>query len=130
MPRLCDHFVNFETGKLTSLARLRSLRDFNLDLICIHKIISRYTKSSGGNLLDRASPQITISIGTESRFILSPFAGVRFSADAVHCNGDRFVRFFADGTERHCSRYKPLYNLLCRFNIFYVNTSCSFFELH
>ena len=45
--------------------------------------------------------QIAVRVRIEALFVLAAFAGVGSSADAVHRDGQRLVRFLADGAVRH-----------------------------
>ena len=50
------------------------------------------------------------------RRILSPFAGVRFRSDPVHCDVQRLVSFRTQCSERHARRHEPLADLGYRFH--------------
>ena len=52
----CDVLIHFMAGKLTAFARLCALRDLDLQLVGIHKIVCRDAESAGGDLLDRTAP--------------------------------------------------------------------------
>ena len=54
--------------------------------------------------------EIAVRIGNEPRFVLAALAGIRFSADAVHGDGQRFVRFLADRAEGHRAGRKSLHD--------------------
>ena len=54
----------------------------------------------------------------ETRFVFAALAGVRLAADAVHGDGQRLVRFLADGAERHRAGGEPLDDLLGRLDFF------------
>ena len=58
--------------------------------------------------LRRRSP---FASGCEARFVFAAFAGIRFPADAVHGDGQRFVRFLADRAEGHRAGRKALHDL-------------------
>ena len=86
-------------------------------------------KRAGSHLLDRAAAQIAVGIGLEARFVFAAFAGVRLAADAVHGDGQRLVRFLADGAERHGAGGEALDDLLGRLDFFERHGLVGFLEL-
>jgi hypothetical protein len=81
-------------------------------------------------LLHRASPQVSVRIRLEALFIFAAFAGIGLPADAVHGDGQSFVRLFADRAERHGSRGKALHYFLGWLYFFDRNRLGALLELH
>ncbi len=99
MTQARNHFVHFVARKLAAFAGLCALRHLDLQFIGIDEIVCGDTEARRGNLLHGAAAQISVGVGLEALFIFAAFAGIRLAADAVHGDGESFVRFFADGTE-------------------------------
>ena len=83
-----------------------------------------------GDLLDGASPEISVRVRRESLFVFSTLSGIGFPADAVHGDSESLVRLFADGTIRHGTGNKARDDFFRRFHFFDRNASRSFLELH
>ena len=99
MPQLRDDLVNFVARELAAFTGFRALRHLDLEFVGIDEVIRGHAEACRCDLLDRAAAKIAIRIGTETRFVLAAFTGVRLAADAIHRDGERLVRFLADGTE-------------------------------
>src|ERR1700676_4284037 len=99
MPQASDHFVHFVPRKLATLARLRALRHFDLQFVCVDQIVRGHTETSRGYLLYRAAPQNPAGLPPEALFVLPPLARVRLATNAVHGDGQRLMRFFTDGAK-------------------------------
>ena len=76
--------------------------------------VSLITFSSGEN--DRLAG--LVAIGHESLGVFAAFAGVALAADAVHGDGEVFVRFLADRAEAHRAGDEALDDLPGRLNLF------------
>ncbi len=94
-----DEIVHFVAGQLPAFAGLRALRDLDLQIVRIDKIIGGHAKPRRSHLLDRAAAQVAIGIRLEARLVFAALAGIGFTADAVHGDRQRFVRFLADRAE-------------------------------
>ena len=70
--------------ELTTLSRLCTLRNFDLNVISIHEIVTRHAKAAGRDLLDRTTSKVAVGVGGEPLFVLSPFAGVGLGSKPVH----------------------------------------------
>ena len=105
-----DDVVHLVAGQLAAFAGLRALRDLDLQVVGIDQVIGGDAEARRSHLLDGAAAQIAVGIGLEARFVLAALAGVGFSADAVHGDGQRFVRFLADRAERHRAGGKALHD--------------------
>ena len=93
--------VHLEAGQLAPLARLRALRHLDLQVVGVHQVLAGHAEPAGGDLLDRAPPEVAVYIRDVARRILASLAGVRLAAQAVHRNGERLVRLGADRAVRH-----------------------------
>ena len=88
MAGLGDPRIHLVSRQLTALTRLRPLCHLDLQIVSIAQILGCHTEASGSDLLDRRATRRVI----ESIHILTTFAGIRLGTDAVHRNGQRFVR--------------------------------------
>ncbi len=98
---LRDDLVHLVAGQLAAFAGLRALRHFDLQLVGVDQVIGGDAEAAGGHLLDGAAAQIAVGVGLEALFVFPALAGVGLAADAVHGDGERLVRFLADGAEGH-----------------------------
>ena len=94
-----DDFIDFMAGKLSTFAGFRALRHLDLKFIRAYQIFTGDAKPRRCNLLDRARAGITVRIQHVSSGIFAALAGIAAAANAVHRNGECFVRFLADRTE-------------------------------
>ncbi len=108
MPHARDEVVDFVAGQLPALTGFRALRDLDLQIVRVDQVIRGDAKTRRRHLFDRAATQIAIGIRFEARFVLAALAGIRLATDAIHGDGQGFVRFFADRPERHRSGSKAL----------------------
>ena len=124
------------TGQLAAFARLRALRDLDLELVRVHQIFGSHAEPGGGHLLDagakrvalvernvaddRGNPRHQGLAGLRERIplrILAAFAGIRFAADPVHRDGERRVRLGGDRAEAHRAGGEALDDLGSRLDI-------------
>ena len=90
-----DHLVHFVARQLAALAGLRALRHLDLQFVGVHQVIRGHAEPRARHLLDRAARQSPFG-RAETRLVLAAFAGIAIlPADAVHRDGQRFVRLFA-----------------------------------
>ncbi len=89
-----NHFIHFVSRQLAAFAGLRALGDFDLQLVRVDQIVGGDSEASGCHLLDRAATPIAIRIARKASFVFPALAGIGSAADAVHRNGQRFVRLF------------------------------------
>ena len=83
-----DHLVDLVPGQLAAFAGLGALRDLDLQHFGVDQVFRGDAETSGGDLLDLAA-----LVGAVARGIFAAFAGVAAPAQAVHGDGQRFVRF-------------------------------------
>src|SRR5215510_7306303 len=98
-----DPGIDLMSGKLTSLSWLGALGDFDLQLLRVDQVITGYAKTTGGNLLDRAIPGITVGLGVVTIRVFPSLSSIALAAQAIHGNGQRFVGFLADRSIGHRS---------------------------
>ncbi len=108
-----DGFIHFVARKLAALAGLRALRDLNLQIVGVHHVMRRDAEASGGHLLDGGAALVGVP-----GLVLASFAGVRFSADAVHRDGQSLMRLRADRAERHRPGGEALHDFAGRLDFF------------
>src|ERR1700722_17229103 len=98
-----DDFVDLVAGELTAFARLRALGHFDLEFVGVDQIIRGDAETPAGHLLDGTAAGGAGGVWGESRFVFSPFTGIRHAPEAVHGDGEGLVSFSADGAEAHGS---------------------------
>ena len=130
MPQPRDDIIHFVAGQLPAFARLRALRHLDLQFVGIDQIVRGHAESRRGHLLHRAAPQIAVGVGLEALFVFPALARIRFAADAVHGDGQRLVRLFADRTERHRSGRKALDDFFGGLDFFDRNRSVRLLKSH
>src|SRR5215813_11289876 len=125
--QLGDVLGNLAAWQLPALARLRSLCDLDLDLLCGIKILRGYPETARSHLLDFRLKRIALfeldvaldAIASQARpqgftsadrFVAAPvfaaLTGIGLAADAIHGDRQIGVRFGGNGTERHGARSK------------------------
>src|SRR5258705_5082365 len=118
MANTCNYVVHLMTRKLAALAWFAPLRHLDLKLVGIDEIIRSHAEARGSHLFHCAPARVAVVIGLKSRLVLAAFTGVRLAADAIHRDGECFMRFLADRTERHGAGRETLYDLLGRLDFF------------
>ena len=91
------------------------MNNLDLQLVCIAQIIDRDPKTATGDLLDRRAFGIAVLQRNKAFGVLASLTGIRLATHAVHGDGQRFVRFRADGTKTHGPGRKALDDLTSRF---------------
>ena len=124
-----DDVVHFVAGQLAAFAGLRALRNLDLQVVRVDQVIGGHAEARRSHLLDGAAAQIAIRIGLEARFVLAALAGVGFAADAVHGDGQRFVRFLADRAEGHRAGGKALHDFGGGLDVFERNRRAGRLEI-
>ena len=94
MAQTSDYIVDLVARKLATLAGFRALRHLDLQFVGVDQVVCRDAEAGRGHLFYRTAPQIAVRVSLEALFVFSTLAGVRLAADAVHCDGQRFVRLF------------------------------------
>src|SRR6185503_12690412 len=130
VPNSGDLRINFVTRKLSAFARLRTLRDLDLQLLSIDQIVAGDTKPPGSDLLNSAVARVAAVVDHVTRRILSAFPGIALAADAVHGNRQSFVCFFADRTVRHGASLEASDDVSYRLDFFDGNRSPGRLEFH
>ena len=130
MPQARDHVVDFVAGELAALAGLGALRHLDLQFVGVDQVVCGHAETGRGHLLHGAAAQITVRVGLEALFVFSAFAGVGLAADAVHRDGQRLVRLFADRSERHGAGGEALDDFLGGLDFFQRNRLIALLELH
>ncbi len=113
-----DHLVHLVAGQLAAFAGLGALRHLDLQLVGVDQVVGGDAEAAGGHLLDGAAPQIAVGVALEALFVFAALAGVGLAADAVHGDGQRLVRFLADGAERHGAGGEALDDFAGRLHFF------------
>ena len=106
--QLGDQPRHLEAGQLAALARLRTLRDLDLDLTAIVQVFSGDTKPARSDLLDGGIGIVAIGPGFCPRRVLTTLATVAARANPVHRDGKRLMRLGRERTQRNAGRQQPL----------------------
>src|SRR5690606_41084798 len=80
----------------SALARLRALRDLDLQDLGVDEVIRGHAEAPGGDLADLGAP-----FGAVARGVLAALAGVRAAPEPVHRDRERLVRLGRQRAERH-----------------------------
>ena len=90
---LGDPWIDLGTGQLATFTGLRALRNLDLDFVGVDKVFAGDAEAAGSDLFDGGALAVAVRQRLEAFGIFAAFAGVRLAADAVHRDGERFVRF-------------------------------------
>ena len=115
---LGDPRINFFAGQFAAFAGLRALRHLDLQFLRVDQVVAGHAETPAGDLLDRGIFGIAVGFQNVARRVFAAFAGVALAADAVHGDGQRFVRFLADGAVGHRAGLETLDDALDRFDFF------------
>ena len=113
-----DDVIHLVAGQLTAFAGLGALRHFDLQFVGVHEVMRGDAEASGGHLLDGGAAGVTVGVGDEAGFVLTAFARVAAATDAVHGDGESFVRFLGDGAEGHGAGGETLHDFGGGLHIF------------
>src|SRR5215218_8915638 len=97
-----DLAADLVPGQLPAFARLRALRDLDLELLREDCVLGRDAESRGRDLLD---PRV--AIGAEALAILAALTRVRARAHTVERLRDRLVRLGRERAVRHAAAREP-----------------------
>ena len=84
MAQTGNQIGDLHARQLTAFTWFRPLRDLDLKLFTLVEIFRSHAKAARSNLLDFRRWVVAIGFGVKMRWILAPFAAIRFRADAVH----------------------------------------------
>ncbi len=112
-----DVFVHLAARQFAPFTRLGSLRDLDLQFVGVGQVPDRDAKPSGGDLFDGGTFAVAVCQHLETCRVLTPLPRVALPPQAVHGDGQRFMRFGGNGPEAHRPRTKPLDNLLSRLDL-------------
>src|SRR5207249_749416 len=96
-----DPRIHFRAGKFAAFAGFRALRHLDLEFLRVDEVIARHAETTGGDLFDGGVFRIAVRFPDVPGRVFAAFAGIAPAADAVHRDGERFVRFLADRTVTH-----------------------------
>ena len=99
-----DDLVDLVTGKLTALARLRTLGDLDLELVGVDEIGARHAEAARRNLLDRAASRISVGVRLPALGIFAALSGIAPAPDPVHRDRERLVCLGRDRAIGHRPR--------------------------
>ena len=108
MAQAGDEFRHLEAGKLAALAGLGALRDLDLHLLARAEIFGGDAETARCDLLDVGIGVVAIFIGGVALAVLAALARHGLGADAVHRDGERFMRLGRERAQGHARRHEPL----------------------
>ena len=114
---LGDNLIDLVPRKLAPFPGLGALRHLDLHHVRVDEIFRRHAEAAGGNLLDGRAHGIAVRQGLEAIRLLAAFAGIGLSADAVHGDGERGMRFARDRAERHGASGETAHDALRRLDL-------------
>ena len=88
-------------GQLAAFARLRALRDLDLELLGADEIIGRHAETRRGDLLDARIASLAVGAGLVPGGVLAALAGVGRAAGSLHPDGHGLVRLRGKGANAH-----------------------------
>ena len=109
-----DVGVDLAAGQLAAFARLRALRNLDLQLVGVGQIPDRDAEPAGRDLLDRRPLRVAVGQRLEPLGVFAAFARVALAAEPIHRDGQRFVRFGRDRAEAHRAGAESLHDILGR----------------
>ena len=112
-----DQIGDLRPRQLPAFAGLGPLRDLDFELAAIRQIFGRNAEAARRDLLDRRGCIVAIGTRLVARGILAAFAGIGLRTDAVHRDGERFMRFGPEGAERDTGRHEMLADLGDAFDL-------------
>src|SRR3989338_1674435 len=115
---LGDPGIDLFARELAALARFGTLSHLDLELVGAHAVLAGDAEAAGGYLLDPASPAVAVRIRDVAARVFSALARVAPSAEAVHGDGQGFVRLRAYRTVRHGPGTEPFDDGLNRLHLF------------
>src|SRR5437762_2754451 len=136
--QLGDVFGDFAPGQLAAFARLRALRDFDLQHLGARQVLGGDAEAARSDLLDLGLERVACAQGnvdfyaafTQPRLqrfarldrrvapvVLAALARVRAPADAIHGDGERGVRLGRDRAQRHGAGGEALDDLRCGLDL-------------
>ena len=107
-----DLLRDLVAGELAALARLRALRDLDLELVGERGVLGGDAEARRGDLLD---PRVALR--AEARGILAALAAVRARAQPVERDRDRLVRLGRERAVRHAAAREAAHDRLCRLDL-------------
>ena len=112
-----DVFINLSTRQFPAFTGLGTLGNLDLDFVCVRKIPGGNSKTTRSHLFDRRALEIAVGKWLEPLRILTTLPCITLTAQAIHCNRERFMGLGRDGSKTHGTSTKPPHNVGCRFNL-------------
>ena len=104
-------------GELPALAGLGALSHLDLEVVRVDQVLGGDAEAPGRHLLDRRSHRVAVGQAHVAGRVLAALAGVRFTPDAVHRDGQRAVRLRRERPERHRAGGEALDDLARRLDL-------------
>ena len=101
MARRGDDLVDLMSGKFSPFARLRPLRNLDLQFIGIREVPTGHTESARGDLLDGRSLRVPVGLRLKAFVVFPPFTRVTLSTNPVHRDRQCFMSLRGNRTVTH-----------------------------
>ena len=115
VPQARDELVHLVRRELSALARLRALRELDLQVLRAAQVLDRHAEASGRHLLDGA-----VLLRAEALGVFAALAGVGHRAESVEGECDRLVRLRGKRAQRHRPAHEVLHDRVYRLDTFYT----------
>ena len=112
-----DEIVHLSPRQLPAFTGFRALDDLDLQLVGVGQVLDGHAETAASHLLDSGPLRVAVRQRRIARRVLSALAGIGLATDAVHGNGQRFVRLLRDRSETHGAGGEPLDDPLGRFHL-------------
>jgi len=107
-----DHLVDLVSRQLAAFARLRALRDLDLQHLGADEVLGRDAEPARSHLLD-----LGVALRAVAGRVFASLARVGAGAEPVHGDGKRLVRLGRQGAERHPCAVEARQDVLQRLNV-------------
>ena len=114
---LGDPGVHLLARQVPAFARLCALRHLDLDFDGGREVTTRHAEAARRHLFDGAALAVTVGKRRLTSGVLTAFTRVRLAAEAVHRDGQAFVRFLGNGAVAHGARVEALDDLACGLDL-------------
>ena len=119
-----DYLVHLMARKLSTLARLCTLGNLNLQFTGVYKVFSRDSESAACDLLDGACLIVARADSLVARRVFAALAGIAHSTEPIHCERNRLVRLGAYRAKAHRACDESVDDGIHAFNFVYRDCLC------
>ena len=114
---LGDPGIDLGAGQFAALARLGTLGHLDLQLFGLGQIVARHAEAPRGYLLNSTVFGIAVGLNHVAGRVFAALAGIALAAEAVHGDGQAFVRLLANRAVGHRPALEAAGDLLDRLDL-------------